>query len=95
MVFMAHGQTNPTAQSEGKKKRPLKSGVIELTRAITTDTQKAVSSEPVEDTAASSQTPPASVAHYTKEARGKQATDRQKVTVHDSERNLKFRDEAH
>ena len=61
-----------------KTKLLLKSGVIASTQAITTDIQKGVSSEPVEDTEAPSQRTPASVKNYTKEARRKQATHRQK-----------------
>jgi hypothetical protein len=74
---LALNQVTPDSTIGGEKtKLPLKSGVIESSQAITTDMQKGVSSEQVEDTEARSQRTPASVKDYTKEARRKQATHR-------------------
>lgn len=76
-VWLDLNQVTPDSTIGGEKtKLLLKSGVIESSQAITTDMQKGVSSEQVEDTEARSQRTPASTKDYTKEARRKQATHR-------------------
>ena len=70
-------QVTPDSTIGGEKtKLPLKSGVVESSQTTTTDMQKGVSSEQVEDREAPSQSTSATVKDYTKEARRKQATYR-------------------
>ena len=76
-AVLALNQVTPDSTIGGEKtKLLLKSGVIASSRAITTDMQKGVSSESVEDTEETNQRTPASAKDYTKEARRKQATHR-------------------
>ena len=68
--------TDPDGIIGGEKtKLPVKSGVVESSQTTTTDMQKGVSSEQIEDRQTPSQRTSASAKDYTKEARGKQATD--------------------